>query len=466
MQFSTLVKHVIELTRIIYNSHKAPDALASEYLRSKKYIGSNDRKVISEMVFSCLRIHPLAAYAVQNYLKKCEIHPDVAQIPIIKAAAGMVLSSFLVPGYVHSLTLNLSKMGYDYEGINPLLAGLFNDFNVTMIEPEDFSTSILEFANKVLATADSGELYPNEVLCFTDTIVNSLKSKHKPEFINNLALECMQSAPLCLRVNTLVMSREKAIKELALNGITAVPSKLSPAGLIIKERVNLSNLDIFNNGSIEVQDIGSQLISYSLAPEENSRILDACAGAGGKTIHLGVLTNDKADIIATDTEYHRLKEIDTRAKRAGLYSIKSVLVKPSQLKELVRKRFDYILIDAPCSGMGTVRRLPMQKHRLSDKLLKRISKNQYQILEYYSQFLTEGGTLVYATCSFLPDENEKVVERFLENHPEFSPVPLSESFSKYDINIPDMNEEDYHLTLTPLNHESDGFFMAKLRKTQ
>lgn len=464
MKLSTLVKHVIELTRIIYNSPKAPDTVTSEYLRSKKYIGSNDRKIISEMVFSCLRIHPLAAYTVNQYLKESATHPDKVLLPILKSSAGMVLSSLLVPGFVHSLTENLANLGYEYEGLTSLLSDIFTDFGIDCIDPEEFANAILKLANTILSTADSGELFPTEVLCFTDTIVNSLKGKHSPQFINNLALELMQSAPLCLRVNTLLLTREQAIKDLAANGIKAIPSAISPAGLIIKDRVNLSKLDIFNNGSIEVQDIGSQLISYALAPEEHTRILDACAGAGGKTLHIGVLTNDNADIIATDTEYNRLKEIDSRAKRASLKSIKSILIKPSQLKNLVRKRFDYILIDAPCSGMGTVRRLPMQKHRMNDKLLARTAENQYQILEYYAQFLTEGGTLVYATCSFLPDENEKVVERFLANHSEFSPAPLKVSFDKYGINLADVKDDDYYLTLTPLNKESDGFFMAKLTK--
>lgn len=464
MRLSTLVKHVIELTRIIYNSPKAPDTLASEYLRNKKYIGSNDRKVISEMVFACLRVRPLASHSVNIYLRSKGIITEQEHLSVLITAAVIVLSSLLVPGFASSLTDTLSKLGNNYEGITSLISDLLVDFSIDNIDPEKFANSIFEQANTVLSSADSGELFPPEVLCFSETIVNSLKQKHNPPFINNLALECMQSAPLCLRVNTLLTSREKAIHELATNGINAIPSKISPAGLIIRDRINLSNLDLFNNGSIEVQDIGSQLISYSLAPEENSRILDACAGAGGKTLHLGVLTNDNANIIATDTEYHRLKEIDARAKRASLKSIKSVLVKPSQLKDLVRKRFDYILIDAPCSGMGTVRRLPMQKHRMNEKLLARIAKNQYQILDYYSQFLTDGGTLVYATCSFLPDENENVVERFLANNSEFSPAPLRESFNKYDINIPDINDDDYYLTLTPLNRESDGFFMAKLRK--
>lgn len=465
MKFSTIIKHSAELVRIIFNSSTPADTLASEYLRSKKYIGSNDRKLISEIVFSNLRTHTLSQKAVAEFLYENKIN----DVPTDKINYLELLTTIIIYGdfdakYFTDLKNNLSKINILYNELIELVTEVISELEINFINSVDFMKYQIDFAHKFMEKIRSNNPMQTVDLCISRTVLDSLSKKYNNSFINNLAVKLMHPAPLCVRVNTLISSVEEVFNELINNDIRAYKSQLSPAGIIISDRVNLSNYEFFKNGSVEVQDIGSQLISYALNPDESSNILDACAGAGGKTLHIAVLSKDNSQITAVDTEYKRLKEIEIRADKAGIRSIQSILIRNNDLGLKIKQNFDSILIDAPCSGLGTVRRMPMQKYRLNDKLLHRITTNQYKILEYYSQFLAIDGNLVYATCSILPDENEDIINKFLDVHKEFEAVPLKPSFDSFNIEIPELKYSDYCLALTPLNDETDGFFMAKIKR--
>ncbi len=466
MKFSTIIKHSAELIRIILNSPNPADNLTSEYLRSKKYLGSNDRKIISEIVFSNLRINTFVIKSTENYLFEKKITNLMEdKIQLLYLLSTIIINGHFDSKYLLNLKKNLSKINIKFNELIEIISEVIIDFELSQISPIEFMKYQINSATDFLNKIYSNEPLLATELCLSETVIDSLQKKYDNKTINLLAYELMHPAPLCLRVNTLTANIDEIIAELKTNEINAVKSVLSPAGIIIEDRINLSNFDFFKNGEIEVQDIGSQLISYSLAPDEGTEILDACAGAGGKSLHLATLTNDRSNITSTDIEYKRLKEISIRARKAGLSSINSIIIKENDLQSKIQKnKFDYILIDAPCSGLGTVRRMPMAKYRLNDKLLSRITKNQYEILSYYSQFLTENGILVYSTCSLLPDENENIIGRFLSENSDFSPYPLKPAFDRYDITIPNLKDNDFSLALTPLNRETDGFFMAKIQK--
>ena len=178
-------------------------------------------------------------------------------------------------------------------------------------------------------------------------------------------------------------------------------------------------------------------------------------------MHIASLQHDSGRIVSCDVELSKLKELNNRSARCGYKSIETVL---DHNLEKLNETFSKVLIDSPCTGMGTIRRNPIPKWRLTEEyLLKHVAK-QEKILEHYSQFVEPGGELIYSTCSIMPDENELVIENFLSAHKEFRPLALMPSFKNNGIEIPDLGESDYHLQLLPSKHGCDGFFMAKLQR--
>ncbi|MCO6465125.1 MAG: RsmB/NOP family class I SAM-dependent RNA methyltransferase [Bradyrhizobiaceae bacterium] len=251
----------------------------------------------------------------------------------------------------------------------------------------------------------------------------------------------MQPAPLGIRVNLRRATRDAVVQRLHADNIHAVPSPLSPSGLTIDERVNMLQHPLYLDGIIEIQDVGSQCISLATHVQPGMRVLDACAGAGGKTLHLADMMNGQGAIVSRDIEWNRLKEIAKRAARAGIGIITTELIdKRNDQRSSTSKPFDVVLIDAPCTGMGTVRRSPMVKWRLTPQALERHTRKQVQLLQQYSSEVIRGGTVVYATCSILPQENEHVVNAFLATTSEFELVTSQQ--------------------LDPHHHQTDGLFWS------
>lgn len=466
MKFSTLIKHSAELYRIIQKSPSPADELASQYLRSKKYIGSSERKIISELVFSSLRITSLAAKACDEfeYESKLSISDDKSELFQLSAAIIILLNFPNSPlAELQNLLNKFVNTGSDF---SEYIAEAITELELMTIPVHDFISHCKQFTSKFIDIINSDILAAHHYLCMQPWMIDSLAAKYYAKEVNQLAFKLMYPAPVCLRINTLSTKRSLIMDELAANSIKATKSQYSPDGIILNQRPQLNNFEFYRNGSVEVQDIGSQLISYSLAPESNSDILDACAGAGGKTLHIAALSNDEATIIATDLEFNRLKEIKIRANKSGIASIKVIPQKKMDLKDKVKHKFDYILIDAPCSGTGTIRRMPMPKWRLAPKQLAKLNKAQSEILEYYADLLKVGGTLVYATCSLLSEENENIVQQFLAKHSDFAPLPIRNSSEQPELVYPGLQDEDFMLSLNPLNGETDGFFMAKITRIE
>lgn len=468
MKFSTLIKHATELNRIILKSPTPADTLATEYLRAKKYIGSNERKIISEIVFNKLRIESLARNACENFLQNKKLTLPNDSMELLAMPASIAIAHFLPNNRSEYLQMRLEKITDIGESILETLKDAVADLAIIPGYAAEFVDFCTEYAEIFLCNVDSDTLLSPEQICLQPIIVESLQKRYSARTINEIALSALASAPVCLRVNTLKNNRDNILEILDNCGIKATKSELSPDGIILFGRPNLSQIEIFQNGDVEVQDIGSQIIGYALGVEPDSAILDACAGAGGKTLHLAALSQDRAKIIATDIEFKRLKEIRKRAEKAGIASIETVIQKTMNLKEQVKRKFDYILIDAPCSGTGTIRRMPMPKWRLNEKLLSKINAMQTEILDYYSEFLEPGGKLVYATCSLLPDENGEIIDAFLASHPNFRPEPILPTLSNAGVNTAKLglSGSDYMLYLTPLNGETDGFFLSCITKTE
>lgn len=254
-----------------------------------------------------------------------------------------------------------------------------------------------------------------------------------------------EQAKVVLRVNTLKVSRAELQSQLKTELIESEAPDAFPDALILRERQNIFTRQQFRDGLFEVQDAGSQLIAPFLDPQPGMRVIDACAGAGGKTLHLAALMKDKGRIIAMDTESFKLDELKKRARRAGASNnIETRVIDSSKVIKRLENSADRVLLDVPCSGLGVLRRNPDAKWKLSPTFIEEVKVTQHQVLSQYSSMLKKGGLLVYSTCSILPAENEEQVQEFLKSHPQF-----------------EMQEQK---TLYP-SEGFDGFYMARLKRT-
>jgi 16S rRNA (cytosine967-C5)-methyltransferase len=279
-----------------------------------------------------------------------------------------------------------------------------------------------------------------------------------------LARGLNQSAPLDLRVNSLKATREEVQAALAGDGLEAEPCRHAPLGLRLKGKPNLARHPLYLEGKIEVQDEGSQLLGYLLAPKRGEMVADFCAGAGGKTLALGALMRSTGRLYAFDVAEKRLVKLKPRVARAGLSNVHAVRISgenDARVKRLAGK-IDRVLVDAPCSGLGTLRRNPDLKWRQTPESVAELTRKQADILAGAARLVKPGGRLVYATCSLLPEENEAIVNAFLAGHEHFARLSAAEVLAKQGIEI--ACGED--LRLLPHVHGTDGFYAAVMeRKT-
>ncbi len=228
-----------------------------------------------------------------------------------------------------------------------------------------------------------------------------------------------EEAKVVLRVNTLKISRKELQEQLEENeNIQTEAPQEFPDALILEQRQNIFTRQQFKDGLFEVQDGGSQVIAPFLKPESGMRVIDACAGAGGKTLQLASLMKNKGRIIAMDTEGWKLDELKKRARRAGVANIEPRVIESSKTIKRLENSADRLLLDVPCSGLGVIKRNPDAKWKLTPEFMERVKELQQHILVDYSTMLKKDGLMVYSTCSLLPSENEKQVERFLESRKE------------------------------------------------
>ena len=473
-----------ELSALLRKSPQAPDLLTSEFLRRKKNFTASDRRLVSEAAFTALRLASLAE----------DVRRLLFETPETAAGNGMSTSA---------LTVWCALAAAQELGIRPLSAALQSESG------EGSAVAIADAIAGILAPGapDSGRTERSFAAvrvmfeavdaaveapgcrgveasvfaavargsCMPDWLLEALASGAEPPRGVRGAVRVSRAlwsgATVGLRVNRTRMARDEVLAILLQRGFPVRASTFSPFGIVLEQRVSLTGEAVYADGAVEIQDIGSQLIACALTPGRGQRILDACAGAGGKTLHIADLQRDSGAVLAADIEPRRLRALLSRARRCGFTSIDTVhartlLEADGTHAPDLRGLFDAVLVDAPCSGLGTARRNPVIKWRLSEKTVARIALKQRRILQDYAAFVKPGGTLVYATCSLLPQENEDVARDFLATNTDFSPSPLSPAFAAYGIEVPDLSENAYHLTLSPDLHGTDGFFIARMKRRE
>ncbi|TFW30499.1 RsmB/NOP family class I SAM-dependent RNA methyltransferase [Massilia horti] len=309
---------------------------------------------------------------------------------------------------------------------------------------------------------DRNLLSPKMRANLPDWLFEKFVAQFGEEETMQLAAVLNTPAPLDLRVNSLKASREDVVKQLAEAPIAAEPTPYSALGLRVRKKPALQNMPLFKEGAIEVQDEGSQVLSQLLGARRGEMVVDFCAGAGGKTLALGAIMRNTGRLYAFDVSEKRLTKLKPRLARSGLSNVHPVVIaheRDVKIKRLAGK-IDRVLVDAPCSGLGTLRRNPDVKWRQQPQAVVEMQEKQASILDGAARLLRSGGRLVYATCSLLNEENDVVVEQFLETHPDFQLVPMSQVLAEQKIPL----EMDKYLKLLPHKHETDGFFAAVLER--
>lgn len=275
-----------------------------------------------------------------------------------------------------------------------------------------------------------------------------------------LAQALLQPAPLDLRVNVIKARREEVLAALAAAEIRASATPYSPWGIRVEGKPTLNKLELFTRGDVEVQDEGSQLLALLTGASRGEMVVDFCAGAGGKTLALGAMMRNTGRLYAWDTSAHRLDALKPRLARSGLSNVHPAQIaheRDERVKRLAGK-VDRVLVDAPCSGLGTLRRNPDLKWRQSGAAVQELAAKQQSILASAARLVRPGGRLVYATCSLLQDENEQVAQAFtVANRAEFTPLDSAEVLSATQV---DGLTQGGYFRAWPHRHAMDGFFAA------
>ncbi len=410
-----IISHTEDLLREILRFTGPADGTLSHYFRDHPKLGSRERGVLAEAIYGLLRN---------------------------KTVYGNFAESGVGPAMRRLALLGLA----DAVGVEAL-GGLSE-------EETAWLTRVMQFDRAGFPAALRANLPP--------WLYDKLTARYGEAEALELAAALNQPAPLDLRVNLIKSNREAVMTELATAPIQCEATPYAATGIRLVKKPALQNLPLFKDGAIEVQDEGSQLLAQIVGAKRGEMIVDFCAGAGGKTLALGAIMKNTGRLYAFDIAEKRLAKLKPRLARSGLSNVHPVLIaheNDAKVKRLAGK-IDRVLVDAPCSGLGTLRRNPDVKWRQSPQGLAELNVKQISILAGAARLVKPGGRLVYATCSLLDEENEAIVAQFLAAHEGFALAPMSQVLTEQKIPL-DM--QDY-LKLYPHRHRTDGFFAAVLER--
>ena len=396
-----LVFTTIDSLMAIFNEGEYADKVVARALKKDKRWGSHDRKFVAETIYEIVRWKRL-------YVEIAEVKEPFDRDKIWRIfAVWAVLRGYTLPDWKYFEETPVRR-----------IKGKFDELTKT----RKFKESIPDWMDELGVKELGEEIWTKELAAQNE------------------------QAKVILRVNKLKTTKEKLRAILMDLNIETEFHKEYPDALILTERANVFLTDAFKDGLFEVQDASSQLVAYFLDVKPGMRVVDTCAGAGGKTLHLASLMENKGQLIAMDLYESKLKQLKIRAKRNGAFNIEPRVIESTKTIKKLHEKADRVLIDAPCSGLGVLKRNPDSKWKLQPEFIENIKKIQAEVLENYSKIVKPGGKLVYATCSVLPSENQEQIKHF-----------LTTDIGKEFIFVQDKKV---------LAHQSgfDGFYMALLER--
>lgn len=406
-----VVNHAEEVLREVLRFTGPADAIVSRYFREHPKLGSRERHAVAESVYAVLRNKlTYASFAESGH------GPAIRRLALLGLA--------------------------DAAGIDTL--GGLSD------EEAGWLRRIAQIDRNSLPVTLRANLPP--------WLFDKLVARDGEAATLQLAEALNSPAPLDLRVNALKAKRDEVIAELSKAPIACEPTPYAPFGIRVQKKPALQNLPLFKEGAIEVQDEGSQLLAQIVGAKRGEMVVDFCAGAGGKTLALGAAMRNTGRLYAFDVSEKRLSKLKPRLARSGLSNVHPVMIaheNDAKVKRLAAK-IDRVLVDAPCSGLGTLRRNPDMKWRQTPDSVAELNAKQTAILTSAARLVKPGGRLVYATCSLLDEENEAIATQFIASHDDFVLVPMKDVLREQKIPLEMLD----YLKLSPPVHQTDGFFAA------
>jgi 16S rRNA (cytosine967-C5)-methyltransferase len=440
MKPSSLFGHLSEVYGIASEGSRPADLVIREYFRARRYLGSKERRFIAERFFGTVRHHVLLAARLAQAFRAA----GVAVIPDPLPACALVAG--------HAILIALDPVESTIEAVaescHTALPGLDVESILRFLPASDLPEEVRADAVEYIATLHS---LPTEVVGEWVDRWGTVETALLAETLNH-------QAPLSLRVNPLRCSMERCREGLVAAGVETGPGVLAPMALTLRRRVTLDSLEPYRNGWFEMQDEGSQLLSLLLQPSPGMTVVDACAGGGGKTLHLAALMQNAGSLTAIDTDERKLEHLRMRVSRAGVSIVHTVSARSRQAEiHRLDGRADAVLVDAPCSGFGTLRRNPGLKLGFRSDISSRLAATQLALLDEYAALVKPGGRLVYSTCTLLRRENEEIAEDFLRRASGFTLLPAGEILQNQGITV---DVDSPYLLLLPHRTTTDGFFAA------
>lgn len=360
------------LQETFFEERKFADKVIERLLKKNRKWGSQDRAIVSEIFYNIIR-----------WKKRLEFYLDEPAKP--KNTYGIILAYLIWSNTKYK----------DFEEFKGLPIGkIIKRTKYKIFPSKAIEHSIPEWLEETLSK-ELGKNWEKEIIALN------------------------QQAPTVLRANRLKTNPRDLMDVLQEEGVDCFGLKNYPDAVQLEEKKNVFLSSVFKEGWFEVQDASSQKIAYALDVQPKMRVVDVCAGAGGKTLHLAALMENKGQIIAMDIHDWKLKELKRRAKRAGAHNVETRAITDSKVVKRLHGKADRLLIDAPCSGLGVLKRNPDSKWKIDQDFINRIKNEQAEILQNYAKILKSGGKMIYATCSILPSENQEQVQKFLKNNPDF-----------------------------------------------
>lgn len=419
-----LVDAAVAAAAAVLRFDRPSDTELSAFFRAHPGLGQNDRAFVADAVYALLRRKRLVEFAL-------------AEIGIAKPdARDLVLAALVRVGGV---------------SVREIAAAVRPD----------------EVARLEAAKGAARGALPFEVECdLPDWVVARLRASLGDERTLALAHSLAQPAPLDLRVNVFKTDRDEVATALEREGIQTRPTPFAPTGLRVAGHPAVNRSAQFTTGAVEVQDEGSQLLCQLLGPRRGEMVVDFCAGAGGKALALAAAMRSTGRVYAFDVSDARLAKLGPRLARSGLSNVHPQRIaseRDTRIRRLAGK-IDRVLVDAPCTGLGTLRRNPDLKFRQTERAAAELAVKQASILAASATLVKAGGRILYATCSLLEEENEQIVSTFLKAHPGFTVVPAYEALAASRIDLPAAELADGFLRLRPDLHATDGFFGALMER--